>query len=121
MPTQIVPKMKYEAMLEEARFIINRITDKLGPKIMRIDLNYSPDQYEKPTTPSGWVQIFVSLTNYYDISIVWSPYSCGGDKLLWELTLMNGDLIVFNQDYPDVLGWLDGDDVLEQVTKISRY
>ena len=122
MPTQIVPKMKYEAMLEEAQFTTNRIANKLGAKIDHIEMEYSADRYSTPLVPvAGWVQMLIFLNNGYGASVIWSPYSYGGTQLLWELALTKDGEVIYNDDYPDVMGWLDSDDILEQITKISRY
>ena len=123
MPTSIVPKMKYDAMVDEARYLIDKAYERLGNKIESIHLNEEPNRYPSmfKNAITGWLQVYVALSNGYDVSIIWSDYSYGGDQLLWELALFKDNTIVYNSDYPDVVGYLSCSDVLENLVKISQY
>ena len=123
MPTSIVPKMKYNAMVDEARYLIDKAYERLGNKIVSIHLNEEPNRYPSmfKNTITGWLQVYVALSNGYDVSVIWSDYSYGGDQLLWELALIKDDTITHNSDYPDVVGYLSCSDVLENLVKISQY
>lgn len=123
MSTSIVPKIKYESMEEEGQNIVNKILCKFGDFIEFIDYRKEPDRFQSTfdNSTSGWLQIVVNFKNGFGASIIWSNYSYGGDKLLWELALTKGGEIVCNEDYQDVEGYLDCVDILEHLTRISRY
>ncbi len=122
MATSIVPKMKYEAMEEEAQYIAVQ-AERRVPNVQSIqirnDLNRYPSEFKNAN--SGLIEIIVSYTSGYAAKISWSQYTYGGDKLLWELTLLYGDNVAYNEDYPSPIGWLDSTDILENLVKISRY
>ena len=47
------------------------------------------------------VQGFVDLVNGYQLSVIQSPFSYGGDKGLWEIGLMRGNSLVEVEEWGD--------------------
>ena len=59
--------------------------------------------------------------NGYEVSVVKSPHSYGGDKGLYELAIFKDDEICYDTPITnDVLGYLSDKDVTEVLIKIQQ-
>jgi hypothetical protein len=76
------------------------------------------------TNPMGADFGIVSRTQFdngYEVSVVKSPYSYGGDKGLYELAIFKDDEICYDTPITnDVLGYLSDKDVTEVLIKIQQ-
>jgi hypothetical protein len=76
------------------------------------------------TNPMGADFGIVSRTKFdngYEVSVVKSPYSYGGDKGLYELAIFKDDEICYDTPITnDVLGYLSDKDVTEVLIKIQQ-
>ena len=76
------------------------------------------------TNPMGADFGIVSRTQFdngYEVSVVKSPYSYGGDKGLYELAIFKDDEICYDTPITnDVLGYLTDKDVTEVLIKIQQ-
>ena len=74
--------------------------------------------------PMGSEYGIVSRTKFdngYDVSVVQSPYSYGGDKGLYELAIFKDDQICYDTPITDdVIGYLREQDVTEVMEKIQQ-
>ncbi len=59
--------------------------------------------------------------NGYEVSVVKSPYTYGGDKGLYELAVFkDGDICYDTPITDDVIGYLRPEDVTDVMTKIQQ-
>jgi hypothetical protein len=59
--------------------------------------------------------------NGYEVSVVKSPYTYGGDKGLYELAVFkDGEITYATPITDDVIGYLRPEDVTEVMTKIQQ-
>jgi len=76
------------------------------------------------TNPMGADFGIVSRTKFdngYEVSVVKSPHSYGGDKGLYELAIFKDDEICYDTPITnDVLGYLTDKDVTEVLIKIQQ-
>jgi len=76
------------------------------------------------TNPMGADFGIVSRTKFdngYEVSVVKSPHSYGGDKGLYELAIFKDDEICYDTPITnDVLGYLSDKDVTEVLIKIQQ-
>jgi hypothetical protein len=76
------------------------------------------------TNPMGADFGIVSRTKFdngYEVSVVKSPHSYGGDKGLYELAIFKDDEICYDTPITnDVLGYLTDRDVTEVLIKIQQ-
>jgi len=76
------------------------------------------------TNPMGADFGIVSRTQFdngYEVSVVKSPHSYGGDKGLYELAIFkDGDICYDTPITNDVLGYLSDKDVTEVLIKIQQ-
>ncbi len=76
------------------------------------------------TNPMGADFGIVSRTKFdngYEVSVVKSPHSYGGDKGLYELAIFkDGDICYDTPITDDVLGYLSDKDVTEVLIKIQQ-
>ena len=76
------------------------------------------------TNPMGAEFGVVSRTKFdngYEVSVVKSPHSYGGDKGLYELAIFKDDEICYDTPITnDVLGYLSDKDVTEVLIKIQQ-
>jgi len=76
------------------------------------------------TNPMGADFGIVSRTQFdngYEVSVVKSPHSYGGDKGLYELAIFKDDEICYDTPITnDVLGYLTDKDVTEVLIKIQQ-
>jgi hypothetical protein len=76
------------------------------------------------TNPMGADFGIVSRTQFdngYEVSVVKSPHSYGGDKGLYELAIFKDDEICYDTPITnDVLGYLSDKDVTEVLIKIQQ-
>ena len=67
------------------------------------------------------VQGFVDLVNGYQLSVVQSPFSYGGDKGLWEIGLMLGNSLVEVEEWCDqVKGYLTKSEVEKEIQWLNK-
>jgi hypothetical protein len=76
------------------------------------------------TNPMGADFGIVSRTEFdngYEVSVVKSPYTYGGDKGLYELAVFkDGEITYATPITDDVIGYLRPEDVTEVMTKIQQ-
>jgi len=76
------------------------------------------------SNPMGEEYGIVSRTQFdngYEVSVVKSPHSYGGDKGLYELAIFKDDEICYDTPITnDVLGYLSDKDVTEVLIKIQQ-
>ena len=78
------------------------------------------------SNPMGEEYGIVSRTKFdngYEVSVVKSKYSYGGDRGLYELAVLdhsNGGPIYYTSVTDDVLGWLTEDDVTAHMAEIQE-
>jgi hypothetical protein len=76
------------------------------------------------TNPLGADFGIVSRTEFdngYEVSVVKSPYTYGGDKGLYELAVFkDGEITYATPITDDVIGYLRPEDVTEVMTKIQQ-
>jgi hypothetical protein len=76
------------------------------------------------TNPMGADFGIVSRTQFdngYEVSVVKSPYTYGGDKGLYELAVFkDGEITYATPITDDVIGYLRPEDVTEVMTKIQQ-
>ena len=67
------------------------------------------------------VQGFVDLVNGYQLSVIQSPFSYGGDKGLWEIGLMLGNSLVVVEEWCDqVKGYLTKSEVEKEIQWLNK-
>lgn len=67
------------------------------------------------------VQGFVDLVNGYQLSVIQSPFSYGGDKGLWEIGLMLGNSLVEVSEWGDqVKGYLTKSEVEKEIQWLNK-
>jgi len=60
--------------------------------------------------------------NGFGASVVKHDFSYGGKKGLWELALLDSEgELIYNGDYPDVVGYLNDPQVDRELQRIARY
>ncbi len=67
--------------------------------------------------------IRIAFKNGFGISIVWTPYTYGGQGHFYELALLDastGKIIYDDDEYQDVVGWCSSDEALEHAIRISK-
>jgi hypothetical protein len=76
------------------------------------------------TNPMGADFGIVSRTEFdngYEVSVVKSPYTYGGDRGLYELAVFkDGEITYATPITDDVIGYLRPEDVTEVMTKIQQ-
>jgi hypothetical protein len=76
------------------------------------------------TNPMGADFGIVSRTEFdngYEVSVVKSPYTYGGDKGLYELAVFkDGEITYATPITDDVIGYLRPEDVTDVMTKIQQ-
>ena len=76
------------------------------------------------TNPRGADFGIVSRTEFdngYEVSVVKSPYTYGGDKGLYELAVFkDGEITYATPITDDVIGYLRPEDVTDVMTKIQQ-
>jgi hypothetical protein len=66
-------------------------------------------------------QGFVDLVNGYQLSVIQSPFSYGGDKGLWEIGLMLGNSLVEVEEWCDqVKGYLTKSEVEKEIQWLNK-
>lgn len=109
-PSTRLSSMICESMYSEGEYLVNKIRSKFNT-LASIDIRNDPHYY----STSGRVLIDVQFLNGYGAEIVWSDFSIGGKKLLWELTPTKTGF-----DLTDPTGNLDSHDILERLTRLSN-
>jgi len=67
------------------------------------------------------VQGFVNLVNGYQLSVVQSPYSYGGNEGLWEIGLLAGHSLVEVSEWGDqVKGYLTESEVEAEIQWLNK-
>lgn len=73
----------------------------------------------------GGVQYLFQFLNGYGASVIRHRGSYGFDLGLWELGLIEWDgeewELIYNDDFVDVLGWLNENDVNRKLHHIASY
>ena len=81
-------------------------------------------EIEFKTNPMGEEFGIVSRTkldNGYEVSVVQSPHSYGGDKGLYELAIFKDGEICYDTPITnDVIGYLRPEDVMDVIAKLEK-
>ena len=75
-----------------------------------------------PMGPEFGIVSRTKFDNGYEVSVVKSPHTYGGDKGLYELAVLdeNGDLTYDTPITEDVIGWLRPEDVTDVMLKVQQ-
>jgi len=79
------------------------------------------ESFETHKPEQGGIQYVYKFKNGYGASVIKHKYSYGGKKGLWELALLKGNEIYYNEDYPDVKGHLNDPEVDNELKFIANY
>lgn len=65
------------------------------------------------------IQHLFEFNNGYAASVIKHSYSYGGRDGLWELALMRDNNLIYNDEFPDVVGRLNDAEVDQMLKRIS--
>ena len=59
--------------------------------------------------------------NGYGLSVAWHEHSYGGKEGLYEIALLKGDKLHYDEEWTDVRGWLTKSEVWSWLRIVSEY
>lgn len=78
-------------------------------------------EYHEVEIHNGIGRVY-KFKNGFGASVIKHDFSYGGKKGLWELALLDNEgELMYNGDYPDVVGHLNDPQLDRELQKIARY